>query len=180
MKTRWTGSQSWTTLLTIFVGGLILVGFVFPKEVRIVPFVIGFPTLILLIILWVGGFYPRVIHWVEGAMGDQRGGKSKDTGGAERSLEFTEWKPVLVIIGGIFIFYAFVFLLGFVLVSPVFMASFLIRKGGLNWLAAILYSAIAILLIYTGVTGLLKVDLWSGVIPSIIPGILGGSIVPPL
>ena len=83
----------------------------------------------------------------------------------------------MFIIGWIFIFYAFVFLLGFVVVSPVLISAFLIRKAGFSFPAAIAFALIATALISTGATGLLQVDLWSGAIPRIIPGIFGGTII---
>lgn len=179
MKTQWTGSQNWVTFIILFVIVLILTGFGYPKEVRMIPFVVGFPTLLLLIFLWIGGFYPRVIHWIEDAMGEQREEK-KGLKKGEKSTEFTEWKPVLIVMVWVFLFFLFVFLFGFALVSPVFITAFLIRKAGMRFRSALLYALIAVALIYIFMEGLINADLWCGAIPEIIPGWLGGAIIPPL
>ena len=72
MKSRWTGEQTWVTCLLIFVLLIILTGMVYPKEVRLIPYVVGFPTLVLLLFLWIGGFNPVVKQWVEMAVRGQR------------------------------------------------------------------------------------------------------------
>jgi uncharacterized protein YqhQ len=179
MKAQWTGDQSWVTLMGIFVLVLTLTGFSYPIEVGIIPFVVGFPTLLLLLILWIGGFYPGIIHWLEDAMGEGQS-KEKNPEKPEKSSEFTEWKPVLIVMTWVFLFFIFVFLFGFALISPVFIASFLIRKAEMRWQTSVVSALVATVLIYVFMEGLIKTDLWCGAIPEVIPGILGGSIIPPL
>jgi len=179
MKARWTGNLTWISLMLLFVLLLILVGFFYQKEVKLVPFVIGFPTLLLLVILWIGCFYPKVVRWVEIAVGEGPN-KSKNLIRTEKNSEFTEWQPVLVIMGWIFLFFVFVFFFGFALISPVFITCFLIRKALMRWYVAFTYALIAIMLIYIFMEGLIKADLWCGAIPEIIPGLLGGAIIPQL
>ena len=82
--------------------------------------------------------------------------------------------------GWVFLFFVFVFFFGFALVSPVFIALFLIRKASMRWHVSVLYAVIATLLIYVFMEGLINADLWCGAIPEVIPGYLGGDIVPPL
>ena len=179
MKTQWTGAQNWVTFIILFVIVVILTGFKYPKEVRMIPFVAGFPTLFLLLVLWIGGFYPSMIHWIEDAMGEQRGEK-KDLKKVKKSTEFTEWKPVLIVMAWVFLFFIFVFLFGFALISPVFIACFLIRKAGMHRPAAIVYALVAMTCIYGLMEGIINADLWCGAIPEVIPGFLGGAIIPPL
>lgn len=179
MKSQWTGDQNWVTCLLIFVVLLLLAGLAYPKEVRMIPFVVGFPTLLLLLFLWVGNINPVVGRWVEMAARGRRSGEKK-SGEPSKGSEFTEWGRVLVIMAWVFLFFAFVFLFGFALVSPLFIALFLVRKAGFRKGTALVYAVTATILIYLFMQGVIKADLWSGAIPSIIPGILGGAIVPPL
>ena len=177
MKGQWTGEQNWVTCLLIFVLLLILTGLAYPKEVRMIPYVVGFPTLLLLLFLWVGGFNPVVRRWVEmAARGQKRGGK--DLGRPEKEPEFTEWGPVLIVMAWVFPFFIFVFLFGFALTSPIFMACFLNRKADMRWPAAIVYALVAVVCIYGLMEGVINADLWCGAIPEIIPGWLGGAIIP--
>ena len=77
MKSQWTGDQNWVTCLLMFVVLLLLAGLAYPKEVRMIPFVVGFPTLVLLLFLWVGNVNTVVRKWVEMAAGAQRSKEKK-------------------------------------------------------------------------------------------------------
>jgi len=48
MRTRQSGEQHWITGVLVFVVVLLVTAFTYPKEVRLLPFVVGFPTLALL------------------------------------------------------------------------------------------------------------------------------------
>ncbi|MFH1488263.1 MAG: tripartite tricarboxylate transporter TctB family protein [Pseudomonadota bacterium] len=179
MKTRWSGEQNWCTALMLFLILLLLAGFSYPKEVRMLPFVVGFPTLLLLVILWLGGIYPGVRRRIEMA-GERKKDQKAVPDKVKKGEEFTDWKPVLIVMAWVFLFFILVFFFGFALVSPVFITCFLIRKASMRWQVSALYSVIATVLIYVFMEGLINADLWSGAIPEIIPGYLGGAIIPPL
>lgn len=179
MKTLQTAEQHWITGVLLFVIVLLLTAFSYPKEVRLLPFVVGFPTLVLLVALKLGSFYPGILRWLGHIMGEEQT-KGEGPDQRNKSSEFTDWKPVLNIMAWVILFFVFVFVFGFALVSPVFITCFLIRKAGMGWLKAALYAVVAVVLIYLCMEGLIHVDLWSGAVPTVIPGILGGSIIPPL
>ena len=179
MKSRWTGEQNWVTCLLIFVLLFILTGMVYPREVRLIPYVVGFPTLVLLLFLWISGFNPVVKRWVVIATRGQRGGEKKSESPAKES-EFTEWMPVLIVMAWVFPFFILVFLFGYALISPIFIACFLIRKAGMRWPIAVASAIFSTALIFLLMEGLIDADLWCGAIPEIIPGWLGGAIIPQL
>jgi hypothetical protein len=179
MKSRWTGEQNWVTCLLIFVLLFILTGMFYPKEVRLIPYVVGFPTLVLLLFLWIGSFNQVVKRWVEIATRGQRGGEKKSESSAKES-EFTEWRPVLIVMAWVFPFFILVFLFGYALMSPIFIACFLIRKAGMRWPMAVASAIFSTALIFLLMEGLIDADLWCGAIPEIIPGWLGGAIIPEL
>ena len=179
MKSQRTGELNWVTCLLIFVLLFILTGMFYPKEVRLIPYVVGFPTLVLLLFLWIGGFNPVVKRWVEIATRGQRGGEKKSESSAKES-EFTEWRPVLIVMAWVFPFFILVFLFGYALMSPIFIACFLIRKAGMRWPIAVASAIFSTALIFLLMEGLIDADLWCGAIPEIIPGWLGGAIIPQL
>jgi len=179
MISRWSGSLTWISLLILFVGGLIGVGRTYPKEVQIVPLWIGVPTLILLVVLWIGEITALARHRNDATGKRQRKEQKVGSAAAQLSSEFTEWRPVIVVIGWVFLYFAVVFFLGFALASPFFIAAFLIRKAQMKGPAAVILAVAATVLVYALMTGLIASDLWCGAIPTIIPGILGGAIVPP-
>jgi hypothetical protein len=163
----------------LFVILLLLTGFSYPREVRMLPFVVGFPTLLLLVILWFGGLYPGVRRRIEMTVGRKKEEKA-DSNKGKKGEEFTDWKPVLIVMAWVFLFFILVFFFGFALVSPVFIICFLVQKASMRWKVSALYAVIGTVLIYLFMEGLINADLWSGAIPEIIPGYLGGAIIPPL
>jgi uncharacterized membrane protein YhaH (DUF805 family) len=179
MKSRWNGEQYWVTCLLVFVLLLILTGMFYPKEVRLIPYVVGFPTLVLLLFLWISAFNPVVKRWVEKAARGQMGGEKKSRK-PEKESEFTEWRPVLIVMAWVFPFFILVFLFGYALMSPIFIACFLIRKAGMRWPIAVASAIFSTALIFLLMEGLIDADLWCGAIPEIIPGWLGGAIIPEL
>lgn len=179
MKKQWTGDQIWITIMIIFVLLLILTGLVYPKEVRMIPHVVGFPTLFLLLFLWVGGLNPVIKRWVEMAARGKRHGQN-ESDESDKGSEFTEWGPVLIVMAWVFPAFILVFLFGFALISPIFIACFLNRKAGMRWPMAVCSAIFSITLIYLFMEGIINADLWCGAIPEIIPGFLGGAIIPPL
>ena len=77
------------------------------------------------------------------------------------------------------LFFAAVFLLGLFVVPPLFIAAYLVTEARTRLVAALFASLVASTCLYAGMA-LLGVDLWTGSIAEIVPGILGGGIIPPL
>ena len=179
MKKQWTGDQIWIAVMILFVLLLIVAGLAYPKEVKLIPYVVGFPTLFLLLFLWFGGFNSVIRHWVEMDVRGNRRGENRP-GESEKGSEFTEWGPVLIIMVWVFLTFLLVFLFGFALISPVFIACFLIQKARMRWPIAVASAVFSTVLIYLFMEGVINADLWCGAIPEIIPGYLGGAIIPPL
>jgi len=174
MKMRARTPLIFTTLLLAFVSVLLVVGSGYPKNVKIAPLVVGYPTWVMLFLVWLGEVNPR---WriVKG-----KGPKGSADSDKEGASDFTSWGPVLNTLSWIVVFYVSLFLFGFFLVTPVFLSAFLIRKGRMRPGMAILLGVFTTLLFCGFVQGIFKIDLWLGAVPKLIPHILGGSIVPPL
>ncbi|PKN30878.1 MAG: hypothetical protein CVU64_01425 [Deltaproteobacteria bacterium HGW-Deltaproteobacteria-21] len=167
-------SLVFTAVMLFFVAVLLVTGMGYPFNVKIAPYTVGIPTLILLVILLLGELHPE---WRIGAGGKQEG---KSESKSEENSDFTSWAPVLNLFGWVFGFYGAVFLFGFMVATPIFLAAFLRRKAGMGWIAAVSSGILCTLLATWFVQGVFKIPLWLGAIPGVVPGILGGSIVPPL
>ena len=76
-------------------------------------------------------------------------------------------------------FFAAVFLFGMFVVPPLFIAAYLVAEAGMRPTGALVASLVASTCLYAGMT-LLRVDLWIGSIAEVVPGVLGGGIIPPL
>jgi hypothetical protein len=173
------GPFVWTVLLTLLVVTFLVTAISFPERVRIAPFLAGGATLALLLVLVAAEFIPRLRRWTE----DTSGARPRDNqGGADRNIVPIEWAPwpiVLRFAAYIVGFFLFVFLLGFFVVPPVFIALFLINEARVGPKWAILSAMIASFSMYGGMV-LLNVDIWTGAIPEIVPGLIGGAIIPPV
>lgn len=173
MKRKIHTTLVFTTLMLIMVAAMLVVGAYYPKDVRIVPFVVGVPTLIVLFLLWLGDIYPeqRIFNRIR-LLGDTE--KEKE----DRS-DFTRWGQVLNTLGWLLGYAILIFIFGFIVVTPVFLAAFFYRKADLNLTKSVLIAVLSSFAIIRFVKSF-GMDLWLGAIPKILPGILGGSIIPPL
>lgn len=179
MRLHFKGSLVCSLLLTLFVVVLLVTAQNYPEDVRLVPFVIGIPTVVLFVLLLTGEFYPTLMRWMESTLEDLWGGQAKGSGVQAVSQELTSWSSVSRVIGWAVAFFALVFFLGFFLVPPLFVAAFLVVEAEVRTSRAIVASLVACVALYGGMT-FLRVDLWLGAIPEVVPGFLGGSIIPPL
>ena len=162
-----------TTLMLVLIAAMIVIGASYPKDVSIVPFVVGIPTFIVLLLLWLGYICPgwkllNSIIMLEETDGIKRG-----------NSDFTGWSQVLNILGWLLVYYIGIFIFGFIVTTPVFLAAFFIKKTDLNVTKSILIAIISSFAIIRFVKSL-GIDLWLGAVPKILPGIIGGSIIPPL
>ncbi|RJR32217.1 MAG: tripartite tricarboxylate transporter TctB family protein [Desulfobacteraceae bacterium] len=173
MKERIRTSPVFTALLLILVAALLIAGRGYPFNVKIAPYAAGIPTLVLLIVILLGELNPA---W-RISRGRKEGEKAESEG--REDSDFTSWGPVLNLLSWVFGFYAAIFFLGFLVATPFFLAGFLHRKAGIRWTAAVSSGVLCTLLSAWFVEKVFKISLWLGAIPKLIPGVLGGSIVPP-
>lgn len=173
MKNRFRTSLVFTALLLLLVAAMLVTGLSYPYNVKIAPFTAGIPTLVLLIILFLGELNPG---WRIGGRRKQEGDPESEN---QEDSDFTSWGPVLNLFGWVFGFFAAVFLFGFMVATPVFLAGFLRRMAGVGWIKAVSSGVLCSVLAAWFVQGLFHIDLWLGAVPRLVPGILGGSIMPP-
>ena len=172
------GSLIFTASVSGFVALLLWAGLGYPPEVQVLPLVVGVPTLALTIVLLVGEFHPPVMQWLDSALDELWGGR-RETPDVAAGQSSTSWRPVLRMMAWAIGFFAAVFLLGLFAVPPLFIVAYLVTEARMRLSAALFASLVASTCLYAGMA-LLGVDLWTGSIAEIVPGILGGGILPPL
>jgi len=152
----------------------------FPTNVKVTPLILGGTTLGLFALLMAGEFYPPIIKWMEPAIEDLlEGEKPRSMNIEDNSSAETPWPPVLRIMIYIVGFWILVVFFGLIIIPPLFIIYFLAVEARVRLRNAILSSSIACVIFITGLS-LLRVEMWLGTIPEVIPGILGGSILPGL
>ena len=172
------GSLVFTASVSAFITLLLWAGLGYPPEVQILPMVVGLPTLSLTFVLLVGEFHPPVMEWLDSALDDLWGGR-QETSEANKDQLLPSWGPVLRMMSWAAGFFAAVFLFGMFVVPPLFIVAYLVAEARMRLTGALLASLVASTCLYAGMA-LLRVDLWTGSIAEVVPGILGGGILPPL
>lgn len=172
------GSLLFTASVGGFIALLLWAGLAYPPEVQVLPLVVGLPTLALIIVLLVGEFRPPVMQWLDSALDDLWGGR-RETADASADQPATSWGPVVRMMSWAVGFFAAVFLLGMFVVPPLFIVAYLVAEARMRPTGALAASLAASTCLYAGMA-LLGVDLWTGSVPEVVPGILGGGIIPPL
>ena len=172
------GSLVFTASVSAFITLLLWAGLGYPPEVQILPLVVGLPTLSLTFVLLVGEFHPPVMEWLDSALDDLWGGR-QETSEANKDQLLPSWGPVVRMMSWAAGFFAAVFLFGMFVVPPLFIVAYLVAEARMRLTGALLASLVASTCLYAGMA-LLRVDLWTGSIAEVVPGILGGGILPPL
>lgn len=172
------GSLLFTVSVSGFIALLLWVGLGYPREVQILPLVVGLPTLALTIVLLAGEFHPPIMQRLDSALDDLWGGR-QDSSDPTAIQPASPWRPVVRMMAWAIGFFAAVFLLGLFAVPPLFIVAYLVTEARMRLAAALFASLVASTCLYAGMA-LLGVDLWTGSIAEIVPGILGGGIIPPL
>ncbi len=186
MKPRVDGSFIFTLLLGVFVLVCLVAAEELPDSLQITIRMAGYSTLLLVVLLLIGHFKPGLLRWTETALQDVWGGKGGDASsvgqagaGAEGGEEPVPWPAVARSMGYALGFLALVFILGFYLIPPLFIATYLIVDARVPARWAI-FSGVAATALLIGGMQAVNVDVWLGMLPEIIPGYLGGSMIPPI
>jgi hypothetical protein len=181
MKPRVNGSFVWTCVLGLFILLLVVVASGFPTSLQFTPYLAGYGTLAMIVVLLAGNYYPEILRWTETTLQDLWGGgkvgDEKDDAGA--ADEGASWPAVLRSMAYAVGFLAFVFLVGFPIVTPTFIALYLIVEARVPPVWAVLVALATSVGLVVGML-LLHVEVWAGIGPEIIEGFIGGSIMPPL
>ena len=177
MKGKIDGGFLFTLALGLFVLACLIEAPNLPPTLQIATYLAGCITLALICLLLAGSFWPGLLRWTETALQDLWGsGKEAPSTPAE---EHPSWPAICRSMGYALGFLGFSFLFGFVFVPPIFLSLYLIVEARVPAHWAILSGVIATALLMTGMHRV-HIDVWVGAVPEIIPGLLGGSIIPPV
>ncbi len=177
MRRKINGGFVFTLALGLFVLACLIEAPDLPATLRIAPYLVGGMTLTLICLLLAGNFWPGLLRWTETALQDLWG--SAKEGPAIPAEQPPPWPAIGKSMGYAAGFLGFSFLFGFIFVPPVFLSLYLIVEAKAPAVWAILSGVAATALLMTGMH-LVHIDVWVGAIPEIIPGLLGGSIIPPI
>lgn len=176
MKTPLNGAFLWTVLLGLFVLGMVITAGSFTESLRFTPYLAGYGTLFMIAVLLAGHFYPGILAWTETTLQDLWGGDEETEFMVE---QVSPWPDVLRPMAYAVSFLVLVFLAGFLVVTPVFISTYLIKEAGARAIVAAPLALAVTAVLVIGMT-LMHVEVWAGIGPEIVPDYIGGSIMPPL
>jgi hypothetical protein len=154
-------------LLVFFIGSLS-----FRPGLRVMPLVFSALGLMLLAALAVDRFAPSAREWI-GLGGAASRGKQRAP--ADQLNETPA--DVARIISYMIAFFGLVFLMGMAVAIPLYVALFLKVEARARWHHAILAGALTTVIVVAGMK-LMRLTLWTGIIPTIIPRYVGGAQMP--
>ncbi len=169
-------------LLTIALS-IVLGATAYAGKQQLTAFVIGIPTITLLVFLVLAEVTPRLIK-LTGAFGvsedDAPQAAEDDAGGSPGGMEAGSWRRIGIVYGWLVLYFAMTFVFGFYIAIPVFMVLFLTIESRLIPVYAVGVMVAAGLPLYIIFRLVLDIPLWTGILPRILPGIIGGGTVPQL
>ena len=162
-----------TIALSITLGSLQYAG-----NQRIAALVIGAPTIALLALLMIAEATPRLSRATRafGADADAAPGEETQAGQASAGA----WRRVGTVYAWLLFYFAAMFVAGYYVATPLFMALFFVRESGLSLARAAGVTLLTSAAFYLLFEMLLNIPLWTGALPLIVPDLLGGGRIPPL
>ena len=144
---------------------------------------IGIPTITLLVFLVLAEVTPRLVK-LTGAFGvsedDAPQAAEDDAGASPGGMEAGSWRRVGIVYGWLVLYFGMTFVLGFYVAIPIFMALFLRLESRLIPIYAVGVTVAAGLPLYIIFRVVLDIPLGPGILPRILPGVIGGGTVPQL
>ena len=160
MKFRNRSDFIFTFLLSVFVLYIMLNSLRYSHSLRLVPLIIATPTLTCLIAIMIQQSFIRTTK-------------------SPKKQDLTE-PNIFRIVCWIITFSISLFIFGFIASIPIFSFASLLVEARVRWHISLIATFIISLAIQYIFNFYLQVNLWPGMIPEIIPGILGGGVLPPI
>ncbi len=169
--------------LLVVALSIVLGATAYEGKQQLTAFVIGIPTIGLLVFLVLAEATPSLVKLTRsfGVSEDDAPEDAEGTeGGAAAAMEAGSWRRVGIVYGWLALYFGMTYVFGFYLSIPVFMTLFLLFESRLRLPYALGVVVAAGAPLYVIFRLVLDIPLWPGILPRIIPGIIGGGIVPQL
>jgi hypothetical protein len=166
-------------LMTITLA-LVLGSLVYDGKQRLVALVIGFPTIGMLAFLMLASLIPPLLAYLRPLGLSEDDAPEAESEGPANNLNTGTWRRVAIVYGWLIGYYVLTFVLGYYVATPVFLVAFLTRESGLTLMRSLGVMVASLVPFYVIFRLILDIPLWPGVLPRILPGILGGGSIPQL
>jgi hypothetical protein len=178
MNKRLPGEAIFVLLLIVGLLAFVLGSLGYTVELRAMPQAFGLAGVALLVLVLIGIYFPSVRQWTDASLAadwtKMPGEEEKQEERPNRQERPAEFLRIIAYMVAVWVA---VLLLGLTVTIPVFLTVFLVWEAKLRLRNALIASAVTIVIIVLALKAM-GITLWAGIIPEIIPGYLGGSIMP--
>jgi hypothetical protein len=181
-QSKW-GTVLFHVFLLFGVLAMIYSSLAFTQRARLLPLMIGVPTVVLLLLSLARDLRPDIVRRIHDWLGMLLKNDSRKTTTGLSSLVEQDVPPASsFFVGGAWfcLLLVLVLFLGFLFATIVFVPCFLLVFARYAWGRVLLYTAVLFVIEWYGFELLLGLKLWHGMVPEIVPGFIGGGILPPL
>ena len=160
-------------LLLVLAGTIVIASLQYDFRQRIVPLVIGIPTLVMLVAILLSDFSPRLNRILAMAsLGSEQDAFSGDVAAS--------WSRIFVIAGWLVALSIALFVFGFYVTVPVFLFAFFLVEAKTPAFVAVLSSLVISAVLYVAFPYFLGIEIWPGITPKVMHGVFGGGLIPEL
>ncbi len=160
-------------LLLVLAGTIVIASLQYNFRQRIVPLVIGIPTLVMLIAILMSDFSPRLNRIIiMASLGNPQEGLNEDT--------TASWARIFVIAGWLVALSIALFVFGFYVIVPLFLLAFFLLEAKIPAVIAVLSSLVISAVLYVSFPYTLGIEIWPGIMPKVMHGVFGGGRIPVL
>lgn len=159
------------TLLLVLAGTIVIASLQYVFRQRIVPLVIGIPTLVMLVAIVLSDFSPRLNRIIiMASLGSPQEGLNEDV--------TASWKRIFVIAGWLLGLSVALFVFGFYVAVPIFLVAFFLVEAKTTAVVAVLFSLAVCAVVYFFFPYILGIEIWPGITPKVMHGVFGGGRLP--
>ncbi len=160
-------------LLLVLAGTIVIASLQYGFRQRIVPLVIGIPTLAMLVAILLSDFWPRLNRILAMAsLGSLQDALNEDV--------TASWSRIFVIAGWLVALSIALFVFGFYVIVPLFLFAFFLVEAKTPAVIALLSSLVISTVLYVAFPYTLGIEIWPGITPKVMHGVFGGGLIPVL
>ncbi|MQF86467.1 MAG: hypothetical protein FI734_03260 [SAR202 cluster bacterium] len=156
---------------------IVLGAIAYEGKQQLVAWVIGFPTIGFLVLLIIAELAPSLLKFTR-AFGVSEDDAPEQANSSQ--MESGTWRRVGIVYGWLVGYFISIFFLGFYIATPIFLISFLNIESKLKLSRTIGVMLVALIPFFIIFRIILDIPLWPGILPKLVPGIIGGGSIPPL
>jgi hypothetical protein len=172
-------------VFTLIALVFVILAIAYPFRAALGPLVIGIPTVLMGIVVTLGQKWPGLLKNFDVNIGV---GQKQIKLATDKEVEEAEASKIspreetrrwFYLFGWIVGYLLVIFFVGFTIANFVFPAAYLIVHQKVKWWKAAIFGAVIAMAVWYGIQNLMQGELFKGIVPELIPDLIGGETIPP-